>query len=152
MDIHSCAKRSSPGRLICTDPVEFPSPGLLIWLLLCGRMHLSCGLVKVQEIRESEVCADIQRWTVQLKKTRVYQSSELPGSIQDALLRFRQSSLKQWVRLFDLFLMVLVLPKTEESRSASISLVANRQPRERGTPTQKTTEKKCCAKTRRGGP
>jgi hypothetical protein len=48
--VHSCAKRSSPGRLICTDPVEFPSPGLLIWLLLCGKMHLSCGLVKVQEI------------------------------------------------------------------------------------------------------
>jgi hypothetical protein len=56
--IHSCAKRSSPGRLICTDPVKFPSPGLLIWLSLCGRMHLSCGLVKVREIRESEVCAE----------------------------------------------------------------------------------------------
>jgi hypothetical protein len=58
MYVHSCAKRSSPGRLICTDPVEFPSPGLLIWLSLCGRMHLSCGLVKVQELRESEVCAE----------------------------------------------------------------------------------------------
>jgi hypothetical protein len=40
------------------NPVEFPSPGLLIWLSLCGRMHLSCGLVKVQEIQESEVCAE----------------------------------------------------------------------------------------------
>jgi hypothetical protein len=92
----------------------------------------------------------IQRWRVQLKKTRVYQSSELPGSIQDDLLRFRQSGLKQWVRLFDLFLMVLVLPKTDESRSASISLVTNRQPRRRGTPTQKATEKKVLRKNSSG--
>jgi hypothetical protein len=147
--VHSCAKRSSPGRLFCTDPVKFPSPGLLIWLSLCGRMHLSCGLVKVQEIRESEVCAKGEGYSKvegSAEENPGLSKCELPGSIQDALLRFRQSGLKQWMQLFYIFLMVLVLPKTDESRSASIILVTNRQPRGRGTPTQKTTEKKSVAR------
>jgi hypothetical protein len=46
--------------------------------------------------------------------------------------------------------MVIVLPKTDGSRSASISLVTNRQPRGRGTPTQKTTEKKVLRKNSSG--
>jgi hypothetical protein len=37
----------------------------------------------------------MQIWSVQLKKTRVYQSIEIPGSIQDDSMRFRQSGLKQ---------------------------------------------------------
>jgi hypothetical protein len=58
---------------------------------------LSCGLVKVQEIRESDLCAEGEGYSKVegSTKERVYQSSELQGSMQDALMRFRQSGLKQ---------------------------------------------------------
>jgi hypothetical protein len=60
-------------------------------------MHLSCGLVRVQEIRESELCAEGEGYSKVegSTKERFYQSSELQGSRQDTLLRFRQSGLKQ---------------------------------------------------------
>jgi hypothetical protein len=47
--------------------------------------------------RESDLCAKGEGYSKVEgpTKERVYQSSELQGSIQDALLRFRQSVLKQ---------------------------------------------------------
>jgi hypothetical protein len=53
--------------------------------------------VRVQEIRESELCAEGEGYSKVegSTKERFYQSSELQGSRQDTLLRFRQSGLKQ---------------------------------------------------------